>query len=50
MAAVYQRCCGLDIPKRKIVACVIVPGPAGQPSQQIRTFETLTTDLLALAD
>ncbi|HEY1243560.1 MAG TPA: IS110 family transposase [Hyphomicrobiaceae bacterium] len=46
----YTRCCGLDIHKRTVVACLIVPGTDGQPDKQIRTFGTMTADLLALAD
>jgi transposase len=50
MDVVYERCCGLDLHKRTVVACVIVPGPQGVPRKTIRTFGTMTEDLLALAD
>jgi transposase len=50
MEVVYERCGGLDIHKQRIVACVIVPGPAGAPTKEIRTFGAMTADLLALAD
>jgi len=50
MDVVYERCCGLDIHKKQVVACVIAPGPDGQPTKQIRTFGTMTAELLALAD
>jgi transposase len=50
MDVVYPRCCGLDIHSRKIVACVIVPGAEGAPTKTLRTFGTMTADLLALAD
>jgi transposase len=50
MEVVYARCCGLDVHKRTVVACLIVPGEDGQPHKEIRTFETLTDDLLKLAD
>jgi transposase len=50
MEIVYERCCGLDVHKRTVVACLLVPGPAGAPSKQIRTFGTMTRDLLALSD
>ena len=50
MEPVYERCCGLDIHKKTVVACLIVPGPSGRPAKEIRTFETMTADLLALAD
>ncbi len=50
MEIVYERCCGLDVHKRTVVACLLVPGPAGAPSKEIRTFGTMTRDLLALSE
>ncbi len=49
MEVVYERCCGLDVHKKTIVACLITPGPGGR-SKEIRTFGTMTDDLLSLAD
>src|SRR3979411_2987201 len=45
MRVVHERCCGMDVHKRTVVACVL--GPDGQ---QTRTFGTMTRDLLALAE
>lgn len=45
MEVVYSRCCGLDIHKASVVACVITP-----EGQETRTFGTMTPDLLELAD
>lgn len=50
MEVVYQRCCGLDIHKRTVVACLITPGPDGRPQKRTRTFGTLTDELLTLGD
>ncbi len=50
MEIVYTRCCGLDVHKRSVVACLLVPGPEGTPTKEIRTFGTMTHDLLALSD
>ena len=50
MDVVYPRCCGIDIHKKIAVACVIVSETKGPPRKQIRTFGTMTEDLLALAD
>lgn len=50
MEVVYPRCCGLDVHKKVVVACLLTPGPDGQSSKTIRTFGTMTADLLALAD
>lgn len=52
MNVVYERCCGLDVHKRSVVACLITPpsGSGGNSNKEIRTFGTMTADLLALTD
>ncbi|WP_258360023.1 IS110 family transposase [Moorella sulfitireducens (nom. illeg.)] len=45
MQIVYERCCGLDVHKKSIVACLITP-----EGKEIRTFGTMTDDILALID
>ena len=50
MDVVYERCCGLDLHKRSVTACRMVPGPDRQPVKEIRTFGTMTAELLALGD
>ena len=45
-----QRCCGLDVHKKTVVACVRMPGRTGAREQQVRTFGTTTAELLALRD
>ena len=50
MDIVVERCCGLDVHKDTVVACVRTPGKGGKRDQQTRTFGTMTTDLLALRD
>lgn len=49
MQVVYERCCGIDVHKQTVVACAIVPGTAGEPVKETRTFATLSGDLEALA-
>ena len=49
MDLVYERCCGLDIHKKSVVACWITPGPDGKPVKEVRTFGTMTDDLLSLS-
>jgi transposase len=50
MGVIYSRCCGLDIHKKTVVACLMM-SEAGQPAvKTIRTCGTMTADLLALAD
>jgi transposase len=50
MEVVNPRCCGLDIHKKLVVACLITPGEGGTPRKELRTFGTMTDELLALAD
>lgn len=45
MDVVFPYCCGLDVHKNSVVACVITPD-----EKEIRTFGTMTRDLLNLAD
>lgn len=45
MDVVYSRACGLDVYKKNIAACAITP-----EGKEIRTFETMTDDLIRLAD
>ena len=42
---VRERCCGLDVHKKTVTACVLTPD-----DRQIRTFGTTHGELLALAD
>lgn len=46
----HARCAGLDLHKRTVVACRVTPGPHGQPVKEVRTFGTMTAELLALGD
>jgi transposase len=50
MDLMYERCCGLDIHKKVVVACLIIPGPDQKPRKEIRSFGTMTADLLELSD
>ena len=47
---VYERCCGLDLHKRSITACRLLPGPGGTVSKESQTFGTMTAELLAWGD
>ena len=50
MEVVHERCCGLDVHKKTVVACLVTPGRGGQPTREVRTFSTMTRELLALSD
>src|SRR5712692_10629306 len=43
MRAIHERCCGLDVHKKTVVACVLTP-----EGQGTRTFGTMTAELLQL--
>jgi transposase len=47
---VHERCCGLDVHKQSVVACVLITLAADKPLRFVRTFSTMTADLLALDD
>jgi transposase len=48
MEVLYPRCAGLDVHKDSVVACVRCVSPPIH--QEVRSFQTTTTGLLALAD
>ena len=53
MDVVFLRCAGLEVHKKSMTACRIVPDPTGQEAEgmaELRTFGTMTLELLALAD
>ena len=50
MQITYTHAAGLDVHKKTVVACIFTPGPQGKPHKEIRTFGTMTHDLLALVD
>jgi transposase len=50
MEILYARCAGLDVHKKTIVACLLTPGPHRQTTKLVRTFGTLTADLLMLRE
>ena len=49
METVLPRCCGIDVHKKSLVACVRLLGPQGTITREVRTFGTMTEDLRALA-
>src|SRR5919201_4205970 len=50
MEVLYARCAGLDVHKKKVVACVLVTPERGAPTKTVRTFGTLADDVLALGE
>src|SRR5687768_15972807 len=62
MDIVYERCCGLDVHKKTVVACLVTPAPAGGTGaaggaggrggreRKIRSCRAMTAEMLALAE
>jgi len=50
MEAIYPCVAGLDVHKQTVVACVRRWGGRGRVSKQVKTFGTMTRDLLELGD
>jgi transposase len=48
MEAIIERCCGLDVHQATVVACLLVGRANQKPRKEVRTFTTLTEDLLSL--
>jgi transposase len=49
MHVVHSTCCGLDVHKRTVVACLLI-WAQGKTTKQLRTFGTTTAELKTLAD
>ena len=45
MRVVYERCCGLDVHKKSVTACVITP-----EAQQTRTFKTMVKGIIEMGE
>jgi len=50
MDVVHRRCAGIDISKTDVKVCVRTPGPGQRRRREVRTFTTMTVDLLAMRD
>lgn len=50
MQVVHERCAGLDVHKKSVVVCRIVPDETDGWHKEMRTFGTLTDELLNLFD
>jgi transposase len=46
MEVLHRRCCGIDIHKKFLVACLLILSESGQTQKEIRRFSTMTGDLL----
>ncbi len=50
MQTLYPRVAGLDVHKNSVVACLRITNSGGPVQEFVRTFGTMTADLLGLAD
>jgi transposase len=50
MDAIISKGCGIDVHKKKIVVCLLTGEPPGKPQATVRTFTTMTRDLLCCRD
>jgi transposase len=50
MDAIYACCCCLDMHKKTLVACLMTSAKGQPPLKELRTFRTMTAELLLLAD
>ena len=46
----HERCAGRDVHQQTVVACMLITQPNGTVEREVRTFATMTVDLLALSD
>lgn len=50
MNILYPRCCGMDVHKKTVVACLMITDSTGRATKEVRTFGTTTAEILALGD
>jgi len=50
MDVVYPACCGVDVHKQTVVACLLRTDAGSRRTKEVRTFGTTTEALLALGD
>jgi transposase len=50
MEVLYKRCAGIDVHKKTVVVCVRCGEGDGKLQQEVRTFGTMTRDLLDMSD
>ena len=50
MQVIHQYCSGLDVHKKTVVACILITSQDGSVQKKVRTFSTMTVELLTLVD
>jgi transposase len=49
MEIVHTACAGMDVHKKKVTVCTLLGPPGPDPQKQIRTYRTMTGELLQMA-
>ena len=50
MQVIHSTCAGIDVHKRDVKVCLVRRDAAGQRTEEIRTYRTMTKDLLAMKE
>ena len=50
MQIVHERCCGLDVHNKSVVACILITGEEATVHREIPTDGTMPADLLMRRD
>jgi transposase len=50
MEAIVESCCGLDVHQATVVACLLVGRPDKKPRKEVRTFGTVTAELVRMRE
>jgi transposase len=50
MEILHTRCAGIDVHKKNVKVCLIITEESGKPKKEIRTYSTMTQQLLELRD
>src|SRR5260370_14619254 len=50
MQVVHERCCGLDVHKKTVVACILISLANGEVQRHTRAFSSMTASLVELSD
>jgi len=50
MEAIFENCCGIDVHKKTLTACIMIGGEGKITKKEIRTYSTMTEDIEGLRD
>ena len=50
MEAIFERCCGIDVQKETMTACIMIGDNGKVTKKEIRTYSTMTEGIEQLRD